>query len=64
MRLHPNAKTTPYTRQLLAERILQLGWSVSDAAQAAGVSERTAYRWLARYRAEGPLGLRDRSCIS
>ena len=62
MRLHPNAKTTPYARELIADRVLRLGWSVEDAAQAAAVSVRTAYRWIARYRAEGPGGLRDRSC--
>lgn len=64
MRLHPNAKTTPYTRELLADRILRFGWAVSDAAQAAGISERTAYRWLARYRAEGRPGLQDRACTA
>ena len=62
MKLHPNAKTTPYARQLLVDRIQRLCWSVDDAAQAAGVSPRTAYRWLARERREGATGLRDRSC--
>ena len=61
MKLHPNAKTTPYARQLLIERIRRLRWSVDDAAQAAGISKRTAYRWLARERHEGLAGLRDRS---
>ena len=28
-------------------------WSVTAAAQAAGISVRTAYRWLVRWRAEG-----------
>jgi len=37
------------------------GWSLSAAAEAAGISERTARKWLARYRAEGPEGLLDRS---
>jgi transposase InsO family protein len=46
----------------LVERVLRLGWAVADAAQAAGVSERTAWRWIARFRAEGAAGLRDRSC--
>jgi transposase InsO family protein len=32
-----------------------------DAAQAAGLSVRTGYRWLARERSEGSAGLRDRS---
>ena len=64
MKLHPNAKTTPYARQLLVERIRRLRWSVQDAAQAAGISPRTAYRWLARERREGLAGLRDRSCCA
>jgi transposase InsO family protein len=37
---------------------------VADACQAAGVSVRTGYRWLARHRAEGPAGLRDRSSVA
>jgi transposase len=43
------------------ERIENRGWSLVTAAEAAGISERTAYRWLARWRAEGEVGLRDRS---
>lgn len=63
MKLHPNAKTTPYAREQIVERVLRLGWSVHDVAQAAGVSVRTVYRWIARYRAEGRAGLQDRpSC--
>jgi len=46
----------------MVERVLRLGWAVEDVAQAAAVSERTVYRWIARYRAEGREGLRDRSC--
>ena len=61
MKLHANAKTTPYTRALMVQRVEQLGWAVSDVAQAAAVSERTVYRWIARYRAEGRSGLEDRS---
>jgi transposase InsO family protein len=34
---------------------------MADAAQAAGISVRTGYRWLARERREGPAGLQDRS---
>ena len=61
MKLHPNARTTPYARQLLVDRVRRLGWSMQDAAQAAGLSVRTGYRWLARERREGSAGLRDRS---
>jgi transposase InsO family protein len=37
---------------------------VSAVAIAFGVSQRTVYKWLARYRAEGVSGLRDRSCVA
>ena len=61
MKLHPNAKTTPYAREQIVDRGQRLGWSVRYATQAFGVSERTAYRWLARHRAHGALGLQDRA---
>ena len=61
MRLHGNARTCLYSRLLIVERVLEQRWTVAAAAQAAGVSERTAAKWLARYRAEGRQGLRDRS---
>jgi transposase InsO family protein len=44
----------------LVDRILVERWSLTAAAEAAGVSERTAFRWLARWRAEGQAGLLDR----
>lgn len=54
MTLHPNAKLTPYTRELMVERVLRQGWAPADAAQAAGVSVRTLWRWVKRARdAEG-----------
>jgi transposase InsO family protein len=61
MKLHGNARTCPKSRQLLVERIEGRGYSLAQAAQAAGVSERTAYRWLKRWREEGVRGLADRS---
>lgn len=61
MKLHGNARTCPNSRRLLVERIESRTWSLTAAAEAAGVSERTAYRWLARWRAEGEAGLVDRS---
>jgi transposase InsO family protein len=57
---HPNAKTNPYVRQLLVERVAKLGWSMHDAAQAVGVSTRTGWRWMRRFRDEGRPGLIDR----
>ncbi len=61
MKLHGNARTCPKSRRLLVERIESRGCSLTAAAEAAGVSERTAYRWLKRWREEGEAGLLDRS---
>jgi transposase InsO family protein len=61
MKLHRNARTCPNSRRLLVERVTEQGWSVTTAAEAAGVSERTVYRWLARWRKQGSAGLLDRS---
>jgi transposase len=61
MNIHSCARTSPAGRGLLVRRITDEGWSVADAAAAAGVSRRTAYKWLARFDAGGLEGLRDRS---
>ena len=61
MNIHPCARTCPAGRALLTRRVLSLGWSVGEAAEAAGVSKRTAYKWLKRLREEGGAGLCDRS---
>ena len=61
MKLHGNARTCPHSRRLIAERVLRESWALEAAAAAAGVSERTAAKWVARYRAEGLPGLVDRS---
>jgi transposase InsO family protein len=60
MRLHANARTCPKSRRLLVDRV-EAGWSVMEAAEAAGIADRTARRWLKRWREEGPAGLLDRS---
>ena len=60
MKLHGNAKLTPVQRRLLVARVLEEHWTYEEAAEAAGVSERTAYRWVARWRA-GDHELEDRS---
>ena len=61
MTLHRNARTCPRSRKLLVDRVVLDGWSISDAAAAAGVSQRTACKWLRRFREEGEAGLADRS---
>jgi transposase InsO family protein len=61
MKLHANAALSLKKRQLLARRVVGEGWSLAEAAAAAEVSERTAGKWVARFRCEGDDGLLDRS---
>lgn len=61
MKLHGNARTCPRSRRLLVGRVVEQGWALAVAAEAAGVSARTASKWVARFRAEGEAGLCDRS---
>jgi transposase InsO family protein len=58
--LHQNAKTCPASRVLMARRVLEEGWSLAAAAEAAGVSERRCWEWVRRYR-QGDHALADRS---
>jgi transposase len=59
MKLHGNARTCPKSRKLLVERI-EAGWSVMEAAAAAGITDRSARRWMKRWREEGAPGLSGR----
>jgi transposase InsO family protein len=61
MNVHKNARMTAHGRLLLVRRVREQGWRVEDAALAAGVSVRSAYKWLARHRAGGERALHDRS---
>jgi transposase InsO family protein len=61
MNVHKNARLTPLGRALMISRIEQEGWPVKRAAQASGVSARTAYRWLGRHRRGDERRLHDRS---
>ena len=60
MDVHKNARLTLACRVLLVERILA-GRAQLQVAREVGVSERTARKWLSRYRQEGAEGLKDRS---
>lgn len=61
MNTHKNARLTIHSRALLVRRVKEEGLRPREAAQAAGVSVRTAYKWLTRYQAEGWAGLQERS---
>lgn len=61
MNSHKHARLTPAGRALLVNRVLEKGWTMAAAAEAAGVSCRTGFKWMARFKAEGAAGLTDRS---
>ncbi|MGF2231022.1 hypothetical protein CD939_18880, partial [Bordetella pertussis] len=53
MNNHKHARLTRLGRALLVNRVMQQNWTMRQASQAAGVSLRTGYKWLARFRSEG-----------
>ena len=59
--IHKNARTTPRGRALMIRRVLDEGEHPRAVAAGFGVSPRTAYKWLARFRAGGLAALDDRS---
>jgi transposase InsO family protein len=61
MKVHANAPLGPKGRETMVLRVLEHGWSVTQAAAAPGVSDRTCSKWIKRYRAESAAGLLDRS---
>lgn len=61
MRLHGNAALSLNGRRRMVAAVVEHGRSVTEAAEAAGVSDRTCSKWVRRYRAEGESGLLDRS---
>jgi len=61
MNLHANAALSLNKRRQLAVRVVDQGWTLTQAAAAAEVSVRCARKWGSRYRSEGELGLLDRS---
>ena len=58
--MHSNARTNVYSRALIINRVLEQGQIPALVAESFGISERTVYKWLSRYRAEGTTGLCDR----
>src|SRR5438552_11564584 len=61
MKLHRNAALSWRGRRQLARRVVEQGWALKAAAEAAGVSVRCARKWVGRYRLDGERGLLDRS---
>ena len=61
MKLHGNAALSWSGRRRLARRVVDQGWTLKAAADAADVSVRCARKWSSRYRSVGAAGLLDRS---
>jgi transposase len=61
MKLHRSARSSPVTRQLIVDRVLQQGWTYAAVGGAAGVSRRTVAKWVQRFRLGGLAALTDRS---
>lgn len=61
MNSHKNARLGFTGRVCLVKRVVEDGWTGGEAAHAFGVSARTVWKWVQRYRAEGRDGLRDRT---
>lgn len=60
MNIHKNARTTPHIRALIVD-LRGSGVAVSVIAERFGISPRTVYKWVRRYREAGRAGLLDRS---
>jgi transposase InsO family protein/transposase len=61
MKLHGNAALSLNQRRRMVCRVVEQGWSITKAAAAAEVSDRTCSKWVVRYRSDGEAGLLDRS---
>ena len=60
MKIHSKARTTPFQRTRIVEKVRDGSWTIRAATEANGVSRRTVQKWRARAEREpGPLN--DRS---
>lgn len=48
MNVHKNARSCPASRALLVKRVREQGWSVREASEAAGISDRRGREWIRR----------------
>jgi transposase InsO family protein len=55
MNVHKNARSCPASRELLSKRVSEQGWSVHEASEAAGISDRRGREWIRRWRAKEPM---------
>jgi transposase len=55
MNVHKNARSCPSSRELLCKRVCEQGWSVHEASEVAGISDRRGREWLRRWLANEPM---------
>jgi transposase len=63
MHTHPNARLTPVSQVRLVCRHIQDAEPLAHLAAQAGISLRTAYKWLSRYRSGSAAALVDRRSV-
>ena len=61
MAQHGSAHLTVHSRLTICRRVIEEGWTIVAAAEAADVHRQTASKWVRRFRTEGAAGLQDRS---
>ena len=61
MNIHKNARLTPVRREEMALSVIEGRLSKAQAARDFGVSAKIVARWVERYKAEGRVGMVDRS---
>src|SRR5215208_5845291 len=55
MNVHENARSLPASRALLIQRVFEQGWSVREASDAVGISERRSREWIRCAQAGEPM---------
>lgn len=61
MNTHNNARLTPKGREDMVRAVVDQGMSKAQAALQFNTTPKTVAKWVARYKAQGVVGLRDRS---
>ena len=55
MNVHKNARSCPASRAEMVKRVCEQGWSVREASEAAGMSDRRGREWVGRGRRKEPM---------
>jgi transposase-like protein len=61
MDVHNNARLTPKGREHMVRAVVEHGLSQAEAARQFNAGPKTVAKWIARFKSEGRVGLRDRA---